>query len=317
MQKVEFRAMGCKMAVFLDNDGPQANWALQQVPGWFEDWEQSLSRFRADSELNHLNAAAGNWIEASPVLRAALAAAMAAARYSEGLVVPNMLESLERAGYDRSFERLEPTYTSASFHLPELSEGSLDEDASGAWRAIQIDDERGTIFLPHGTRLDLGGSAKGWAAYQAMLRLQGFGPVLVNAGGDIAASAALNSGRSWPVGIADPLIAQEELALLALRSCGVATSGIDYRRWLKDGRWKHHIIDPRTCEPAATDLLSVTIIAPNVLQAEAAAKVVMILGSFAGQDWLEAHLDLSALLVLQDGRLLLAGNMDKYLWSEK
>ena len=76
----------------------------------------------------------------------------------------------------------------------------------------------------------------------------------------------------------------------------------------------HHIIDPRTGEPAETDLLSVTIVAPDVLQAEAAAKAVLILGSEAGQEWLEDHVKFGGLLALQDGRVLLCGSIDAHLW---
>ena len=54
---------------------------------------------------------------------------------------------------------------------------------------------------------------------------------------------------------------------------------IDYRRGLQNGAVKHHIIDPRTGEPAQTDLMSVSILAPDIIRAEAAAKAVLILGS--------------------------------------
>jgi thiamine biosynthesis lipoprotein len=138
----------------------------------------------------------------------------------------------------------------------------------------------------------------------------------MDAGGDIAVSDQMADGHPWPVAIADPLDVQESLDLLALRSGGVATSGIDYRRWQKDGAWKHHIIDPRTGEPAQTDLMSVTIAAPDVLHAEAAAKTVLILGSQAGLDWLENQPELGGLLALQDGRVLYSSWMPHYLWRK-
>ncbi len=171
-----------------------------------------------------------------------------------------------------------------------------------------------TITLPVGVKLDLGGIGKGWAARQAMQRLRAFGPALVDAGGDIAVSDVLSDGSAWPVAVSDPLQVQEQLDLLMLGGCGAATSGIDYRRWRKDGEWKHHIIDPRTGDPARTDVLSVTVVAPDALQAEAAAKVVLIMGSPAGLEWLEDQPQLAALLALQDGRLLYSRQMEKYVW---
>lgn len=313
MLKIDFDAMGCEMAVFLDNETPEAARQLDQVPGWFETWEQSLSRFRADSELNRINAVSGLGMEVSSTMRSALAAALAAARWSDGLVVPNILKSLERAGYDRTFEALPTPCNDRLFSFPVTGWDLDNEDAANAWRAIQLDEQRSMVHIPDGMKLDLGGSAKGWAADQAMRRLEKWGPVLVDAGGDIAISGPTVNGNLWVVGVSDPLRMQEELAQLSLPRCGVATSGIDYRRWMKDGQWKHHIIDPRTGAPAVTDLISVTVVAPDVLMAETAAKVAMILGSFAGQAWIEKDPALAALLVLQDGRVLRAGRREDYL----
>jgi len=136
------------------------------------------------------------------------------------------------------------------------------------WRQISIDETNQSIFLPWGA-LDLGGFAKGWAANQAMQRLQEAGPALVDAE-EISPSRAQADGNL--VGnIADPLQTQDRLDMLALEGCGVATSGIDHRRWLQGDVLKHHIIDPRYGESAQTDLASVTVIAPDVIQAEAAA----------------------------------------------
>jgi thiamine biosynthesis lipoprotein len=299
MLKVEFRAMGCQMAVLLDNEDDLSARALKEVPGWFEEWEQVLSRFRPDSNLNQLNASAG----LHPVLWQVIQAALETARATSGLVVPTVLDSMVRAGYDRSFDLLKTIPSSQPGQVPSSIIETTQVDTS-PWEAILLNEQDYSIALPAGVKLDLGGIGKGWAAWQAMQRLEKFGPVLIDAGGDIAISDVQANGTPWPIAIADPLQLQESLDMLALGSCGEATSGIDYRRWRKDGIWKHHIIDPRTGEPAITDLLSVTIIAPDTLQAEAAAKVVLILGSQAGLDWLENQSQLAGVLAASDGRLI-------------
>jgi thiamine biosynthesis lipoprotein len=84
----------------------------------------------------------------------------------------------------------------------------------------------------------------------------------------------------------------------------VATSGRDYRRWKQDGRWNHHIIDPRTGEPAVTDVLTATVVAPNVMEAEMAAKVVLILGSREGLEWLERRSGYAGLVVQETGAVI-------------
>ncbi len=308
MIRVKFQAMGCSMAALLDHEGPYASNLLEQVPGWFEEWEQVLSRFRSDSALNRLNRSAGSEFPAEPTLIKVIQVALDGARWSGGLVVPTIRKSLETAGYDRDFDLVFPvqpgkTEPEKRLELP-------------AWEQILVDETNQSIFLPSGMALDLGGFAKGWAAHQAMQRLQEAGPALVDAGGDIAISGPQADGQPWLVDIADPLQVQERLDMLALPGCGVATSGIDHRRWLQGDVLKHHIIDPRHGETAQTDLASVTVIAPDVIQAEAAAKAVLILGSQPGLEWLEERPDLCGLLAVQDGQLLYSQDIHKYLWSE-
>jgi hypothetical protein len=76
---------------------------------------------------------------------------------------------------------------------------------------------------------------------------------------------------------------------------------------------QHHIIDPRTGQPAQTDVLSATVVGPDGPSAEMAAKVALIRGSRAGLSWLDARPTLAGLLVLDDGRILRSRRMDAYL----
>ncbi len=308
MIQVKFQARGSSMSALLDKEGARASKSLEQVPDWFETWEQALSRFRPNSELNQLNRSAGEWFHAGTTLIAVIQTALDVAQWTGGLIVPTIRKSLEFAGYDRDFDLVASVQPGSS----PLSGGTVLPD----WQEIKIDEENQAIYLPVGMALDFGGVAKGWAAHQAMQRLAEIGPALMDAGGDIAISGVQADGQAWLVDIADPLQVQESLDMLALDRCGVATSGIDHRRWLKGDVLKHHIIDPRTGETAQTDLASVTVIAPNVMLAEAAAKVALILGSQAGLDWLEQRPELCGLLALQDGQLLYSEKIKKYLWSE-
>jgi thiamine biosynthesis lipoprotein len=313
MIHIEFQAMGCKMAAFLDNDSRDAARALEQVPAWFEEWEQALSRFRPESELSQLNTSAGSATRVGPVLWEAVQAALEVAQWTGGLVSPAILNSLVLAGYNRSFDLIQ--IGSGPQLIPHTGHTASNPPGLEVWREILLDPGLHTITLPQGVGLDLGGTGKGWAAHQAMQRLRKYGSVLVDASGDLSVSDVQADGSPWPVAVSDPLQVHENLDMLALGGCGVATSGLDYRRWWKDGVWKHHIIDPRTGQPAETDLMSVTVIAPDTLQAEAAAKTVIILGSEAGLSWLENQPELSGLLALQDGRLIYSQGMYSHLWS--
>ena len=306
MKQIEFRAMGCRMLAAVDSDEPVAEEQICQVPEYFEAWEQSLSRFRSDSELSQLNMQAGRPVRVSKVLWDVVHLACWAAIQSDGLVTPTLLPALEAAGYDRTFEELGRSQPKAAV----ARKGS-----TNTWQDIVFNRKTRSICLLPGMQLDLGGIAKGWAADQAVKRLQAYGPALVDAGGDIAVSGPMRDGSAWPIGISNPREPDSSLELILLRSGGVATSGRDYRRWQLNGRWQHHIIDPRTGQPAETDILSATVIAPSVIQAELAAKVVFILGSKRGMAWLQARREFAGLTVLEDGRALSSDNLKNYLWN--
>ncbi len=294
--------MGCEMLAVLDCESTPP--ALSQVPQWFEEWEQVLSRFRYDSELTLLNQKHGQPVRVSQILWDVFQAARQAEQMTNGLVMPTLLDAIIEAGYDRPFDELPhlatPTPASVKTSAPTLTEIVVNETAQ-------------TITLPLGMGLDFGGVAKGWAAYQAMKRLKVEGAALVNAAGDIAISSPRADGSEWQIGVADPFHKGEDIETLFLNECGVATSGKDRRRWTRNGRLQHHIIDPFTHEPAETDLLTVTVIASNVMKAEAAAKAAFILGSRVGLEWIEAHPEFAALFILDSGELLYSQKMEEYL----
>ena len=309
MQLLEFRAMGCHMLAALDSDSQPAA-SLLRVPEWFEKWEQQLSRFRETSELSHLNCNAGRWVRVGSVMWEVMQVALQAAEWSEGLVAPTLLNAVEAAGYDRSFDLMGETGNSNA-----ESSRSITPVFDGQWPAIERNPGNRSIRLPNGVRVDFGGVAKGWAADRAARRLGQRGPALIDAGGDIAVSGPLLDGQPWPIGIDDPANPNRQIGLLHVRQGGIATSGRDYRRWQRNGVWQHHIIDPRIGLPAQTDVLSATVIGPTTLEAEVAAKAAMILGSTAGLKWLEARPQFAGLLVLESGQVLHSSRMKDYLES--
>jgi thiamine biosynthesis lipoprotein len=301
LQKLEFHAMGCEMLVALDHPTPVKE--LDRVPEWFEHWESLFSRFRLNSELARVNSSDGAPVQVGAEFAEVFELSREAEKQSHGLVTPVLLDALLEAGYDRSFELLAPS--------PHIIEPQPHVGLS----QIEWDATTRTIFLPPGLHLDFGGIVKGWAANETVNRLKKYGPVLMDAAGDIAIGTKLSNGKRWPVGVADPFHPPNNLELLKLENCGVATSGKDRRRWQQNGNGYHHIIDPRTNLPAETDVLTASVIAPASIQAEWAAKTSLLLGSQAGLEWLNANPELAGLLVLEDGQCLYSDNFEKYLWS--
>ena len=294
METFEFRAMGSRIQILLDADEELAWPLFAEVPVWFEGWEQCLSRFRDDSELSYINNHPGEQIKVSPVFRDVLQLALEMERSSNGFVTPAVLPALEAMGYDRSFDQMHPT---------QQAHHDMPSGMSYSTQTLQWDPVSRKIILPEDMRLDFGGSAKGWAAHQAAQKLGSSAPALVNAGGDIAISAPLTDGSAWQIGIQNPWD-ENDLGQFQIQHGGVATSGSDYRRWQQGDQLRHHLIDPRIGQSANSDLLQVTILAPDVMQAEMAAKTVFLLGKDEGLAWLENRPYFGAILAKTDGSLL-------------
>ena len=262
--RVAFRAMGTDVELVAPNEPPQTT--VEALKHWFEYVESHLSRFRPQSELSMLNASAGRPFIASDILAEVLRGALQSAARTGGIFDPTVLTNLQAAGYRTSFDELGAVVESQP---PEVLP---------RWDSIDITDGH-VIVLPEGVGIDLGGYAKGWTVDRAARLLPEYEPWLLNAGGDIRASGAGPDGEGWLIGVEDPFALRTDLLVLRTWGGAVATSTTMRRRWMtSDGKFFHHLIDPRTGLPGQSDLASVTVIGESVAEAEVQAKVLLLLG---------------------------------------
>jgi thiamine biosynthesis lipoprotein len=288
MKQRIFRAMGTTVECLLESEA-EAEAAFEAVVMEFERLEAILSRFRFDSELSRLNRAGR--LEAGPELLEVTWLALEARDRSNGRFDPTIHDAIVAAGYDRTFESLAqegPAHTA---------------DAPSCRGHVEIDETTATIELEEGVHLDFGGIGKGYAVDRASALLRGSGPCLVNAGGDLAVQGQPRNG-CWPIGVETP----EGTISLALEGGALATSGRDRRRWRRDGKERHHLIDPATGKPSESDLLRVSVAAPTVVEAEVLAKSLFLAGEHDATVE-AAELDLAAVLVTGDGRTVMAGTL--------
>ena len=289
---VTFRALGSEVRLIATGHGSRA--AVGQVRREILDYHARLSRFDATSELGALNTDPRAAVPASALLRSAVRGALWAAQHSDGLVDPCLLDALERAGYAGSFERQGAVAPPAGPGRPAAP------NPASLWRALRVDDDAGTVVRPPGLRLDLGGSGKGHAADLVARRFESFGRWVVDCGGDIRV------GGRREILIAHPL-GDEPAARLLIEDGAVATSGVVSRAWMTpDGRRAHHLIDPRTGEPAWTGLLGATALAPTTLYAETLAKVALMRGADGARETLARF---GGLIVHEDGRVETIGQL--------
>ena len=279
----EFRAMGSRCRVVAPSPG-LARHGRRRV----EELDRRWTRFH-HSELTRLNEHRGRFCLISPELHAVLAVAETAHRLSGGLFDIRCLDAVVDAGYGSAFERRT---------VAAVGPMAVDEP-------VELFDDPPAALVPPGCRIDLGGIGKGFAAdvVTDLLREEGAEHVQVELGGDVRVGGAPWDGQAWTVEVEDPRFRSRTVAELEIASGAVATSSVLRKRWVRDGRTSHHLIDPRTMRPADTDLVAVTAVADTAWRAEVAAKCALIAGRAEAAGIL-ARLDATGILFADDGMII-------------
>ncbi len=292
------RAIGTT-AVVAVADGRRADEALSLLAGDLRALDEACSRFRPDSELRRVEAdGAGGPVPVSALLYELLEVAFLVATDTAGIVDPTVGSALIELGYDRDFDQI-GLADQIGEHDP--------RPAPGWWR-ITLDPEARTVAIPVGVHVDLGATAKAFAADRAAARLAdvlGCG-VLVNLGGDVAVAGTPPSG-GWPVGIAAESCESVNRVqqVVTIVDGGLASSGTTARSWLRNGRRVHHIVDPWTGQAAPAVWSLVSVAAPSCVAANAWSTAAVVWGEDAVAN-LSAW-GVPARLVDSDGKVVRCG----------
>ncbi|MFZ1926587.1 MAG: FAD:protein FMN transferase [Solirubrobacteraceae bacterium] len=320
LARAKWQALGTSVELLL-SDGRALAQACAILECQLDELDRACSRFREDSELMRVNAAAGRTIRVDPLLIETLDLALRAAELTDGDVDPTVGAALLLAGYDRDMRLLDRIPQAGerghSGARPSTVGPRLRATLLSGWRAVELDRERRTIRIPRGVKLDLGATAKAWAADRAARAIHeelNCG-VLVSLGGDISTAGPTPSGElrgssgqtGWRIHVTDDhrdgLGAPGQTVSIA--SGGLATSSTTARRWRHREQTMHHIIDPASGTPAEEVWRTVSIAAGDCVDANIAATAAIVRGARA-PEWL-AELGLPARLVDYNGHVETVG----------
>ncbi|HMD52908.1 MAG TPA: FAD:protein FMN transferase [Solirubrobacteraceae bacterium] len=250
--------------------------------------DRACSRFREDSELSRVNARAGRSLRTDPLLLEAVQVALRAAELTDGDVDPTIGRALEIAGYDRDWQLLSPPAGELQEPVRPRRPPDLSARMIAGWRRVLVDRHRGSIRVPAGVQLDLGATAKAWAADRAAAAAAEAGScgALVSVGGDVATAGEAPAG-GWLIRVTDDHRSDCTAPgqTICIASGAIATSSTAVRRWSHGGRTMHHIIDPRTGEPVEGTWRTVSVAAADCTDANIATTAALVRAQGA-PEWL-------------------------------
>jgi thiamine biosynthesis lipoprotein len=266
------QAMGTVVTVFFwTDDEAKAAKAAEAVFAEMKRIDGVMTTWTETSEVSKINAAAGvKPVAVSEETFEVIARAQDVARRTRGLfdITVGAFKGLWK--FDQDMDGTLPDPAEVKKRL-----------ALVGYKHLVLNKPKRTVFLKKkGMSITLGGIAKGYAVDKCVKLLfeQGFTSFMVQAGGDMFISGKKGEAP-WVVGIRDPRGAAKDamFATAPVEDRSFSTSGDYERGFVKDGKRYHHILDPRTGQPA-TASRSVTVRAKDAFTADAWSKVLFILG---------------------------------------
>lgn len=278
--------------------GRNSDKALKAVRKESKRLEELLSRYKQGSEISNINRLAGQGcVKVGKDTYQVLISALKYSEFSQGLfdITIGPLVSLWNIGRDAM---VPPELTEIEPILPLID-----------YTGLVLDQSNHTARLARkGQTIDLGGIGKGFAAdkFIEIMKRYEIASAYTNIGGNVATIGAKPDGTPWRIGIQHPRLEKGLVGVLSVTNKSVVTSG-DYQRYFIDrlGKRYHHILDPRTGYPAESEVISVTVVTDQSMEADALSTLLLIAGISKGRTILNFFKDAQVIFIDRSMRVFL------------
>ncbi len=289
LRRLSFHALGtlCEVQYAAPGGDAQAQGFERAAVAWVQAFEAKYSRFRPDSLVSRINAAAGReWVAVDAEMEGLLKLCDTLHFMTQGVLDPTALPLLRLWDYKAAQPR-----------IPADAEIAAARALVG-WKQVQR--APGKVFLPApGMALDFGGFGKEYAVdiVAQIAGDHGIRSALVDFGHDLRAAGRPPGRPAWHIGLEDPRSPGRSDGSLAVLDRGVASSGDYLRCFTIEGKRYGHIVDPRTGWPVANGCVQATVVAPSCLQAGVLSTTAFVLGVPKGVDFIQSVPGAEGLLI--------------------
>lgn len=289
--------------------GPGAEQGVKAAFAEIKRLNDLSNNFDPASQVSQINQAAGrSAVKADPALIAMLLRANELSAELDGAFDVTVGPLTDLWGIGRKGDYI-PTQADIDNVLPLVD-----------YRRVAIDTAAGTVYLPkEGMKLDLGGIAKGYAVDKVIdiLKSRGVQSALVNAGGDIRVIGRRPDGNPWRIGVMHPRKPDAVIAKLALTDWDTMETSGDYQRYImRDGVRYAHILDPHTGRQPR-QLASVTVVLNNSADGDIFSTALFVLGPERGLTALRRFPGVEAVMVTDQGKVLVSPGLEGKAEIEK
>ncbi len=283
VETIDGRTMGTsyRLSFVRGEFGASGEGLASEVSAELERIEGIFSLYRSDSEICLLNASpADKWISTSQDLFQVAQYAVSLSKQTGGALDPTLHPLIELWQGDR---------LSSNWLPPSPKDIAAARSRIGTSLLEFKDDPPSIRKLSSEVQLDLNALVEGWAIDRILnlLKKQKCVSALFELGGEHAAFGVKPNGKAWRIGIENPQDPASLYATVTLNEAAMCTSG-SYRQARKHaGRSYSHILDPRTGNPVAHNLIAVSVLHPNAMVADGWATALMVLGPVEGPELAE------------------------------
>lgn len=293
LRRLRWQALGTQCEVqYVCEDAARARAFEMEATGWVAAFEAKYSRFRPDSLLSRINAAAGkDWVAIDAEMEQFLDLSASLFQLTLGVLDVTALPVMRLWNYKAENPR-----------IPSMEEIAAALRLTG-WLKVQR--RAGLVRLPEvGMALDFGGWGKEYAVDMVaqIARRHGLTQALVDFGHDLCAVGAAPGKPAWHIGLEDPAEPGSCWGSVAVSDCAVASSGDYLRTFTLNGRRFGHIVDPRTGWPVLNGCHQVTVIARGCLQAGVLSTAAFILGAEKGRIMVDETMGAEACFVTETAK---------------
>lgn len=286
----ECAVLGTKVWISVVGKRAEAEQAIEAAFSRAKEIEQKYSRFIKGNVLAGLNSRIGEWVKVDEETFKLLKFGDNLRKKTDGVFDLSVKSILESWGYDENY--------------------SFEEHGEGNLGKIEFLDG-GRVRLS--AEIDLGGIGKGYAVDEMADILKDFSAYFINAGGDIFAKGLNEKGEKWKVYFEHPSDLEEVIGFVDIDEAGMglACTSPSKRSW----KGKHHLVNPRTKQPA-DKMLAVYTQSKNCLLADAYSTALFVMGYDVARKKL-VELPVEAMLIDVSGAIYRTSGFEGELFTQK